>query len=159
MYLRGTGLRTIDSTLNQQGILCPSALDPGRNTHRKQDGWQTSTLRAILTNRRYTGWQVWGRAHRVERLLDPTDVAAGTVTVFKHSAPERVVTSTEQAHPAIVSVEMFDSVQEILARAGRAGSSKPRSARRSVHPFLLRGLVHCSACGRRMQGHARGHTL
>jgi site-specific DNA recombinase len=87
LYVGGTGLRAIAARLNTEGLPCPSAHDPNRNTHRLKDGWQASTARAVLTNPRYLGHQVWGRWHRVERLLDPKDVAAGTVTVFRKSAP------------------------------------------------------------------------
>lgn len=39
-------------------------------------GWQPSTVVAILSNPRYTGYAVYGRWQKVEELLDPDDVAA-----------------------------------------------------------------------------------
>jgi site-specific DNA recombinase len=50
LYLSGSGLRAIATRLNEEGLPCPSAHDPDRNTHRLKDGWQASTVRAILTN-------------------------------------------------------------------------------------------------------------
>jgi hypothetical protein len=37
--------------LNAEGIPCLSAHDPRRNPHRKADGWQAATIRAILETR------------------------------------------------------------------------------------------------------------
>ena len=42
-------------------IACPSARRPDQNRHRLADGWQGSTVRAILDNPRYTGYAVFGR--------------------------------------------------------------------------------------------------
>jgi len=159
LYLGGTGLRGIAGRLNEEGVPCPSAHDPKRNPHRLGDGWQASTVRAVLTNPRYTGTQVWGRWHRVERLLDLTDVAAGTVTRFQRSAPERVVASMRPAHLGLASQETFDRVQSLLTSSAAAGGSKPRSARAATSPYQLRGLLNCRLCGRRMAGHRRGPTL
>src|SRR4051812_33738794 len=50
LYVGGTGLRAIAARLNTEGLPCPSAHDPNRNTHRLKDGWQASTVRAVLTN-------------------------------------------------------------------------------------------------------------
>jgi site-specific DNA recombinase len=159
LYVGGTGLRAIAARLNTEGLPCPSAHDPNRNTHRLKDGWQASTVRAVLTNPRYLGHQVWGRWHRVERLLDPKDVAAGTVTVFRKSGPERVVTSTERAHPALVSNDTFTRVQDLLTSGTRDSGERPRTVRSSTSPYQLRGRLHCGLCGRRMSGHRRGPTL
>jgi hypothetical protein len=40
-----------DERLNADGIPCPSAHDPRRNPHRKADGRQVATIRAILETR------------------------------------------------------------------------------------------------------------
>ncbi|SFK74829.1 recombinase family protein [Geodermatophilus ruber] len=159
LYLSGTGLRAIATRLNQERLPCPSAHDPDRNTHRLKDGWQASTVRAILTNPCYLGHQVWGRWHRVERLLDPMDVAAGTVTVFRRSAAERIVTSTEPSHPALVSPEAFRRVQSLLASGSASAAERPHTVRSATSPYQLRGRLHCGLCGRRMSGHRRGPTL
>ena len=47
-YLDGRGDRAIAVGLNRDGILCPSAHRPEQNRHRSADGWQGSTVRAIL---------------------------------------------------------------------------------------------------------------
>jgi hypothetical protein len=76
-YLDGNGDRAIANGLNRDAIPCPSARRPDQNRHRLADGWQGSTVRAILDNPRYTGYAVFGRWRRQEVLADPDDVAAG----------------------------------------------------------------------------------
>jgi hypothetical protein len=51
----------ITRTLNDAGIPCPSAADPGRNPHRTGTAWTLRTVASILANPRYTGRQVWNR--------------------------------------------------------------------------------------------------
>jgi site-specific DNA recombinase len=59
--LAGHSLARITRALNDAGIPCPSAVDPGRNPHRSGQAWTLFTVRAILANPRYTGHQVWNR--------------------------------------------------------------------------------------------------
>lgn len=156
MYLDGNGDRSIANQLNRDGVSCPSARRPEQNRHRQADGWQGSTVRAILDNPRYTGYAVFGRWVRHEMLLDPDDVAAGHVTRFRRAPAERIVRSREPAHPAIVSVQAFTQVQ--LARRSKAASGlagvrrTDRGGRSTARSYLLRGLVRCGVCRRRMQG-------
>jgi DNA invertase Pin-like site-specific DNA recombinase len=63
-YLDGRGDRGIANGLNRDGIACPSARRPDQNRHRLADGWQGSTVRAILDNPRYTGFAFFGRSAR-----------------------------------------------------------------------------------------------
>ncbi|CRK56783.1 Site-specific recombinase [Alloactinosynnema sp. L-07] len=106
-YLDGAGDRAIANGLNRDGIPCPSARRPDQNRHRLADGWQGSTVRAILENPRYTGYAVFGRWVKHETLVNPDDVAAGHVVRFRRSEPDRIVRSRQQAHPEIVTVEVF----------------------------------------------------
>lgn len=155
-YLDGQGDRAIAGGLNRDGIACPSAARPEQNRHRLADGWQGSTVRAILENPRYTGFAVFGRWTKVDKLADPDDVAAGHITRFERAAPDRIVRSRQPAHPAVVSVADFTRVQ--LARRsrssggmrGRAKLERGGSAHR--RPYLLRGAVRCAICRRKMQG-------
>lgn len=155
-YLSGEGNRSIAAMLNREGVPCPSARRPDQNGHRIADGWQGSTIKAILDNPRYTGYAVFGRWARHEMLLDPDDVAAGHVTRFRRAGADRIVRSREPAHPAIVSVETFTAVQ-LLRRTKSAGGlatarKGERGGRSTARTYLLRGLVRCGVCSRRMQG-------
>jgi DNA invertase Pin-like site-specific DNA recombinase len=158
-YLAGSGDRSIANGLNRDGIPCPSAWHPEQNAHRLADGWQGTTVKAILDNPRYTGYAVFGRWTKHEVLLNPDDVAAGHVTRFRRSSPDRIVRSRKPAHPAIVSVDEFTEVQ-LLRRSRAAGGMAARAklergikATKRLYP--LRGRVRCAICERRMQGTPR----
>ena len=162
-YLDGVGDRAIANGLNRDGILCPSALRPEQNRHRLADGWQGSTVRSILENPRYTGYAVFGRWTKEEVLLNPDDVAAGHVIRFRRAEASRVVRSRTQAHPAIVTVEIFTQTQ-LLRRSKGAGGLRTarkseRSARPTVRPYLFRGRIRCAACERKMEASPRKHGM
>jgi len=155
-YLDGRGDRGIANGLNRDGIACPSARRPEQNRHRLADGWQGSTVRAILDNPRYTGFAFFGRSARQEMLLNPDDVAAGHVVRFRRATPDRVVRSRRPAHPAIVSVETFTRSQ-LLRRSRAAGGLEgrrklERGPRAAKCPYVLRGCIRCAHCRRRMEG-------
>jgi hypothetical protein len=144
------------SSLNRDGVPCPSARRPDQNTHRLADGWQGSTVRAILENPRYTGYAFFGRWTKQETLLDPDDVAAGHVVQFRCSGAERVVRSRLPAHPAIVTVEEFTQAQ-LLRRSRSAGGMRgiaklERTRTTGTRPYVFRGLIRCGICQRKMQG-------
>ena len=82
-YAGGTGTGRSPRCSTPGGVPCPSARRRDQNRHRLADGWQGSTVRAILDNPRYTGYAIFGRWTRHETLLDPDDVAAGHVTRFR----------------------------------------------------------------------------
>ena len=80
-FLAGKGYYPIAEELTAEGIPSPSAHDQVRNAHRPGFDWGKSSVRTILLNPRYTGYQVWGRQHRNEVLLDIADMSAGYQTV------------------------------------------------------------------------------
>jgi site-specific DNA recombinase len=57
--LAGRSVAGIARELNERGVPCPSAADPGRNRHRSGAGWNLRSVAVILANPRYTGRQVW----------------------------------------------------------------------------------------------------
>jgi site-specific DNA recombinase len=75
--LAGHSAARIARALNESGIPCPSAADPGRNPHRSGAAWTLRTVTTILSNPRYTGRQVWNRQRTEEALADPGDVSLG----------------------------------------------------------------------------------
>lgn len=60
-----------------------------------------------------------------------------------------MITSSQLAHEAIIGPDTFEQVQRILAGLRTPLPGKPHPMR---HTYILEGLVHCGACGRRMQG-------
>ena len=102
-------------------------------------GWTVASVRAILSNPKYTGHMVFGR--RRHRQLTPVS---------------EWLWSPEAAHPAIVTRATWDAAQALGAehassRDGNGLSSHP-AARRT---YLLRSRVRCRACRRRMYGMTR----
>ncbi|MEU8108407.1 recombinase family protein [Nonomuraea muscovyensis] len=147
-FLEGRGYLDIAEDLTLQGILSPSASDPERNKHRDQRAWSKYAVRVILTNPRYTGHQVWNKQDEV--LLDVENVALGTTTKQRWNAKDQWIWSEQPVHDAIVSVEVYQRVQEILAkRANGQFSHRPHRTRR---PYAFRGVLFCGYCKRRMKG-------
>jgi len=149
-FVAGMGIYAVAEGLTRDGIACPSAHDPARNSHRSGIAWSKSAVRAILTNPRYTGHQVWNRQRKQEILLDVDDVALGHETKMRWNDRQAWLRSTEPSHPAIVTVETFQLAQDQLAAAGHG--SKPRMPRATPRAYQLRGLLFCGLCQRRMQG-------
>jgi site-specific DNA recombinase len=65
--LAGHSVARIARALNEAGVPCPSAADPGRNPHRAGAGWTLGTVATVLSNPRYTGRQVWNPAADLSR--------------------------------------------------------------------------------------------
>ncbi|WP_114755922.1 recombinase family protein [Nocardia pseudobrasiliensis] len=156
-YIAGTGLKAIANMLNHEGIPCPSAHRPEQNTHRSGDGWQMTTVAAILDNPRYTGYAVFGRATKHEELVDPDDVAAGHIVRFRRSSPDRIIRSRRPAHPSIVSVATFTEAQLVRRRRAASGNrarTRLERTRLNTGPrvYELRGRIRCDICDRKMQG-------
>ena len=149
-YLAGVGLFAIAEGLTRDAIPSPSAYDRARNPHRRGQGWAKSAVRAILLNPRYCGRQVWNRQRRVETLIDVDDVALGHETKMRWNGDAAWVWSQEMSHEPLVSPEEVEEVRARLrATARRSADRRPRSTPR---PYMLRSLIFCGLCDRRMQG-------
>lgn len=133
----GLSLRAVARRLNEQGL---------RTIRGKP--WRGSNLHQILRNHQYTGT---GYAHRVEAVL-PRQKPLETV-YRKYAKTGKRERPREQwlpfSCPAIVSEELFE-----LARQ-RLETNRHLAARHTKHDYLLRGLVECGHCHRRMQAHTR----
>jgi hypothetical protein len=143
----GHSAAAIADGLTQDGVPCPSARDPARNKHRSGAAWDKGAVRAILTNPRYTGHQVWNRQRKDEVLIDVENVALGHATKLRWNDRAQWVWSEEIAHPPLIDREAFDQVQDPARR--RADASGVRKLRRTRHPYALQGCVWCGLCGRR----------
>jgi site-specific DNA recombinase len=147
--LAGHSRARIARALNEAGVPCPSAADPGRNPHRTGSGWTLGTVTTILGNPRYTGRQVWNRQRTDSELADPANTSLGHRAVQRWNLPDGWVISARPAHPALVSEADFIAAQETNAARGPA----PRAAlaEPEVRRYLLAGLLACGDCGRRME--------
>src|SRR6266581_5987866 len=144
--LAGHPVARIARALNEAGVPCPSAADPGRNTHRTGTSWTLGTVITILENPRYTGRQVWNRQRTDTELADPTNVTLGHRSVQRWNLPDGWVISNRPAHPALVSEDDFVAAQDINAARGPVPQDAPVLPR-----YLLAGLLACGVCGRRME--------
>ena len=144
--LAGHSVARIARPLNEAGVPCPSAADPGRNTHRTGTSWTVGTVTTILENPRYTGRQVWNRQRTDTELADPANVTLGHKSVQRWNLPDGWVISNRPAHPALVSEADFVAAQAINAARGPVPHDEPVLRR-----YLLAGLIVCGLCGRRME--------
>ncbi len=141
--LAGHSAARITRALNDAGIPCPSAADPGRNPHRTGAAWTLRTVAAILANPRYTGRQVWNRQRTDFDLVDTANTGLGHRQVQRWNLPEGWVISRHPAHPALVSEADFITAQDATAPRGPAGPA--------ARQYLLAGLLACARCGRRLE--------
>jgi len=147
--LAGHSAARIARALNEAGVPCPSAADPGRNPHRTGAAWTLGAVTTILRNPRYTGRQVWNRQRTDKDLADPADVSLGHKSVQRWNLPDGWVISARPAHPALISEADFIAAQDINAARSPARHSKlpaPDGRR-----YLLAGILACGTCGRRME--------
>ena len=144
--LAGHSVARIARALNEAGVPCPSAADPGHNTHRAGTRWTLDAVTTILENPRYTGRQVWNRQRTDSELADPGNVTLGRKSVQRWNLPDGWVISNRPAHPALVSEEDFVAAQAINAARGPSPQAGP-----VVRRYLLAGLLACGLCGRRME--------
>jgi site-specific DNA recombinase len=150
MYAEGAGLRLIADTLTAEGVPSPAAYNRRRNPHREPRGWAHTAVRAILANPIYGGRKVWGKQQRHEELLDVTDVAAGHVTRMRWRPDSHWIAAETNTTPPLVDPGL---AERVAARFGHAPTrTKLRDAK---HSYLLRGLLYCGICGRKLQGSAR----
>ena len=105
--LAGHSAARITRALNDAGVPCPSAADPGRSLHRAGAGWTLRTVAAILANPRYTGRQVWNRQPSQAVLVDPANTGLGHRRVQRWNLPKDGVISKHPAHTALVSEADF----------------------------------------------------
>lgn len=129
------GLRSLGAMLVERG-------------HRSPTGgpWSPPTLTGILRNPAYLGHLVTGRRTDNRFLATvkvPVSQATGKRARYTRHPQEQWVRS-ENAHPAIVTQQVFDRVQARFA--ANRGRTSPTKA------FVLSGLVRCGGCGGPMTG-------
>ena len=105
--------------------------------------WHKTTVRRILEDERYTGTYIMGKR-------EVTEVGGHHVRLREESQWVKI----PGHHPAIVSREMFEEVQDQLAHV-KCGAKAP-------HSYPLRGKVFCGCClfsEEREKISWRSHTL
>jgi hypothetical protein len=100
-------------------------------------------------------YQVWNRQRKDEVLIDVDDVALGHETRRRWNPQANWIRSAQPSHPANIDADTFAAARAIAAAPTRSKSRMPRATRR---PYLLRGVLHCGLCQRKMQGDCRHQT-
>ena len=145
------GYKAIAQALTDDGIPSPSAYDPDRNPHctGAHGAWSLMGVRAILCNPRYCGHQIWGRTRGREVLRDPDDVGRGHVRRQEWTDESEWITSSAMVHQALIEPELFAAAQRERSQGrGRQTDRRPRNAKQV---YILRGMIFCRTCGRRME--------
>jgi site-specific DNA recombinase len=123
--------------------------------------WTRGTVYEILTNERYTGTSLWnekhkGKYHRVKgHAVVPSDYTrregrrrsrGGKTLPVEVNVAEDVIIRPD-AHPAIVSKELYQAVQKQLEARRLC-----RTPVQGGGPWALSGLLFCARCGAVMWG-------
>jgi site-specific DNA recombinase len=143
------GIKTIAQRLTDEGIPSPSGHDPARNRRRAKakGAWSRSAVRTILSNPRCLGHQVWHKAIGTDVLIDIEDVTMGCEKRLRPNERDDWIWSAETAQEPLIDPETFADVQERLNTGWHAPVQRRRSTPR---PYVLRGLVTCARCGKRL---------
>lgn len=121
------GIQAIARHLNELGI---SAI--------RHDYWQKETIRDIIINPTYAGLIRWGYRKQKKKVTPD-----GVVITRPITNDECII--SEGLHEAIISREMFNKAQELIAEAPPA----PVGYKSTIKNPLC-GLVICKKCGRKM---------
>ncbi len=128
MLRNESSLRYIATVLTTEDILTPS----GKSTN-----WTASTVQAIATHPFYMGM---GASFRTTM-----DREEGHNRKVSRPIEEQI--QAPDAVPPIVSIDMFNQVQEQLEKNKRVS---PRNSRNKEKALLRCGLIHCAFCGSTM---------
>ena len=100
---------------------------------------------------------MWNKQCKDEVLIDVEDVALGHEARMRRNDRDKWIFSDNVVHTPLVDSETFDRVQQIMAAKGAGRAHRERH--RTTHRYVLRGLLRCGICQRRMQGQQRREQL
>ena len=131
--LAGHSVARIARALNEAGVPCPSAADPGRNPHRAgtrvdagHGHHDPGATRAIRAARCGTG----SAPTRTSPI--PADVSLGHKSVQRWNLPDGWVISRQPAHEALVSEADYIAAQDVSAARGPSPAGRLWRRRRSA---------------------------
>lgn len=103
--------------------------------------WSASTIRAIIYNESYVGSKVWNKQDYQTKGKKWRDRSEWIIT--------------ENAHPALITKELFEDCQMIAKKRNNGGGETHKPfGERTASPFWLRGIMVCDKCGSRMVGNS-----
>ena len=131
MYDSGSTMGQIAKKLQNEKVYCPSYNGFEKNKNGIY-GWNYSTISKILKNEFYLGNTVYGKVINLSYKSKKVK--------FVPREEWKVVANT---HKAIISKELFDSVQKKIKLSQKAKTHK--------HTWILNGIALCKECGEPMQ--------
>ena len=131
MYDSGSTMGQIAKKLQDEKVYCPSYNGFEKNKNGIY-GWNYSTISKILKNEFYLGNTVYGKVINLSYKTKKVK--------FVPREEWKVVANT---HKAIISKELFDSVQKKIKLSQKAKTHK--------HTWILNGIALCKECGEPMQ--------
>ncbi len=129
----GKSCRAIAIDLSLENILTPSqyAINHGKKVAKISNNWTSQRIREILLNEVYIGNMVQGRMKKIN---------------YKSKKNIRIPKSEwkviENTHEAIIDKETFFKAREMLEIR--------KQTRIKTHDYLLKGLVYCHECKKKM---------
>jgi len=139
-YHENLGYGTIADRLNADPAKYPPPEPPGKT--RARGAWSKTSVFEILTNAKYTGYQVYNkRASRSRR--------------GKVNDPALWVWSAEPVHEPLIPKWMYDELTaRRKAKRGSRDGNAPNTHPATKRTYVLRSMV-VHGCGRRMYGNHR----
>ena len=144
MCIGGIGPQYIAKELGRRGLKTPliykaerDGVTPKHIPNRPDTVWHTSVVSRILANREYTGSAILNRK-----------TSKSYKDHRKYIKPEEEWIVHENAHPAIIDNETFETVQRIR--------SDRRQVKRTYEKGALDDVMFCAECGSRQ--HAKRHS-
>ncbi|MFC5530481.1 recombinase family protein [Cohnella yongneupensis] len=133
-YLEGKGFDAIARELFEQDVPTSSML---ANKKKQTIYWHGSSVRKILENPHYTGDMVQGRQSTIS-----------VTNKSRKNKPETEFIVVKNTHEPIISRDVFESVQQLIAFNRKKSVSNPDVCSRphqNVHLFT--GVIFCPDCG------------
>ena len=119
MYLAGKGMGQIAAILNREGV------------YSREGKWNTTHIRYILSNEKYIG----------DALLQKTYTPEILPLRNRKNNGEKDKFYVTNSHPAIISREVFEAVQQRLKEREQYAPKKPKQQ------YLLSRMIYCNECG------------
>ena len=130
MYLQGIGSFKIAAKLNEEGIQSI--------TGKK---WQDTTIRGMLKNEKYKGDCLLQKYYTPENMRGRTIRNNGEVQAYY----------IEENHPAIVSTEDWEKVQELMERRKKKRKIGAGGVEKYKNRYPLSGMLICPHCGKTLR--------
>ena len=145
---QGYNITAICRELNERGIPSPSKLRYLRHQTKDETAnnalWNRATVRKILGDENYIGNRVHGKKKQ--------DAPAAA----KRRTTRDEWQIIENAHPAIISKELFEQVQAMNGKEAEQSQCNAVPAPQNTKPNILKGKVFCGDCGKAMKAAKSG---